>query len=530
MTTLLVRTKRRLGRIPRAVLAAVLAGLAVLSAVAATISWGVASARDDTVVGAPVSEKQMTAIVAAARSCPVLTPARIAGQLMAESGLNNKARETASGGQGIAGLDDDDWKRWKPWPDAQRADSSANILALAHQMCDLSGQLRLAGVVDDQWRLAVAAFHVGLSPVVETRGVPADAVEYVDLVSGYAGYYERLRQFGGPGTPAPTASPADGSKNIPAQYVPLVVEAGSVCEQVTPPMVAAQLMALSGFDPNMLGPTGQRGIAQFLPELWQAYGPEGGSAWDPTVAIPTVGHAMCGMIEELSKLDGDPYLLALAAYRNGPTALRETGGTFDQETQTFLREVKALTDLYALDSRLRRPEVTTPPATPSTTPSTSEVETDPSPSTTTAPPPPPPVTTAPTPAKPKAPARPAGAKQIFHPMTGLCVSSGTGGDGTRLTLKRCAEEPAQWWEFHKDGTIRSRNLCMDIAWGASADGTAVQAAICSGNPAQDWKVNDRGGIISLLNGKALDVDMDSPDKPLNISGYVANSEQYWRLR
>ena len=52
MTTDLVRKKISLGRTPRKALAALLAALAVLSAVVATISWGVASARDDDVVGA----------------------------------------------------------------------------------------------------------------------------------------------------------------------------------------------------------------------------------------------------------------------------------------------------------------------------------------------------------------------------------------------------------------------------------------------------------------------------------------------
>ena len=43
-----VLTRLRPGRAPRRIVAAVLAGLAVLSTVVATISWGVASARDDT--------------------------------------------------------------------------------------------------------------------------------------------------------------------------------------------------------------------------------------------------------------------------------------------------------------------------------------------------------------------------------------------------------------------------------------------------------------------------------------------------
>ncbi|MFV2099665.1 ricin-type beta-trefoil lectin domain protein [Micromonospora sp. LOL_024] len=540
MTTDLTPHKFTIGPTPRKLLAAVLAALAVLAAVLATINWSVASAQDDTVVGDPVSQKQMTAITAAARSCPILDPAKIAGQLMAESGLNNKASQTASGGKGIAGLDDEDWKAWKPWPNAVRSDISASVLALAHQMCDLSGQLRLAGVTGDAWRLSVAAFHSGLPRVTEAKGVPAGAVEYIDLVSGYAGYYGRLKQFGGSGEPTPTAPPANEAKGVPTEYVPLVVAAGSVCEQVTPPMVAAQLMALSGFDANLLGANGQRGVAQFLPDVWQAYGPEGGSAWDPAAAVPAVGDTMCALVTELSGLDGDPYLLALAAYRNGPTSVRQTGGTLDQSTETFLRAVKALNDLYVLDSRLSKPTPAEPAPT-TTAPEPQESESADPPSTAPAPPtvePKPPVrepkptTAAPTrsTAEPK-PVRPAGLKQIFHPHTGKCVSSGSTGDGTRLLLKTCREEPSQWWDFRNDGTIRSRDLCMDVAWAASADGTSIQVAYCSGNPAQYWQFNNQGGIISKLNGKSVDVNMHvDGDKPLELWIYVGNTEQTWRKR
>ncbi|WP_232521192.1 ricin-type beta-trefoil lectin domain protein [Micromonospora phaseoli] len=541
MTTDLVPNKFTFGRTPRRVLAAVLAALAVLSAVLATINWSVASARDDTMVGDPVSQTQMTAITAAARSCPMLEPARIAGQLMAESGLNNRARQTASGGKGIAGLDDEDWKAWKPWPDARRADISASILALAHQMCDLSGQLRLAGINDDPWRLSVAAFHTDLSTVIEAEGVPAGAVEYVDQVSGYAGYYGKLKQFGGSGELTPTPQPANDAKGVPAEYVPLVVAAGSVCEQVTPPMIAAQLMALSGFDANLLGPAGQRGVAQFLSEVWQAYGPADGSAWDPAVAVPTVGVAMCALVSELSGLDGDPYLLALAAYHNGPTAVRQTAGKLDQPTERFLRAVKALTDLYVLDTRLGRPTAPAPAPTttapePKKSESTATPTTNPAPPTggpkpTTAAPKPATAAPKPTTAAPK-PVRPSGMKQIYHPRTGRCISSGKTGDGTRLLLKPCTEDPAQWWDFRTDGTIRARGLCMDIAWAGSTDGTAIQVAVCSGNPAQSWQFNDKGGIISKLNGKSVDVDMTvkSADKPLELWIYVGNAEQTWRKR
>lgn len=110
-----------------------------------------------------------------------------------------------------------------------------------------------------------------------------------------------------------------------------------------------------------------------------------------------------------------------------------------------------------------------------------------------------------------------------------CVSSG-GGDGVRLTLQTRAEELSQWWEVRTDRTIRSRGLCMDSAWAASEDGTPIQAALRSGNKAQSRRFNDKGGIISDLNGKSVDVDMDSAGKPLNLWVYVANTEQTWNLR
>ncbi|MEV6709753.1 transglycosylase SLT domain-containing protein, partial [Micromonospora wenchangensis] len=353
----------RLGSIPRRTAAFVVAGLAVLSMVVAAVGWGAAEARDDDLTGRPVSKEHLTTIQSAARSCPTLTPARLAGQLMAESGLDGRADRTASGGQGIAGLDAAAWKAWAPWPGAERSDPAANILALAHLMCDLSGQVRLADVPGDTWRLSLAAFHTGLDEVRDAEGVPTDAVRYVDQASGYAAYYGKLTAFGGSGQPRPSTG-VQQPKAVPGSYTALVVRAGSVCAEVTPPLVAAQLMALSGFDANLLGPEGQRGVAQFRPEVWQAYGPSDASAWDPQEAIPAAGTALCALHKELSGLEGDPSLLALAAYRNGPAAVRQAGGDLDAGTQAYLRTVREHTDYYALDNRLR-------PAPPSASPSPS---------------------------------------------------------------------------------------------------------------------------------------------------------------
>lgn len=514
-------------RIPRGVVAAGAAGLAALSLVVAALSGSVAAARDDEPAARTVSAEHLTAIRTAARSCPALTPARLAGQLMAESGLDARAERTASGGRGLAGLDDERWRTWAPWPDAQRTDSAANILALAHHMCDLAGQVRAAAVPGDPWRLSLAAFHTGFEEVRASEGVPSTAVPYVDEASRYAAYYGRQDGFAETG-PANRESERRQPKAVPAAYVRLVVRAGSVCPQVPPAAVAAQLMASSGFDPNLLGDGDRKGIAQFRPELWRAYGPSGASPWDPQAAVPAAGATLCALRRELAALDGDPDLLALAAYRDGTDAVRHTGGDFDARTQEFLRTVREFTDFYALDGRLRGTPVTSgtpspgtrtpkPPASSAARPSTSS----------------PAAGTSKEPEKPAAPVRPAGAKQLVGKETGLCASGGSG-DGVRVVLRACREERSQWWTFASDGSVRVEGgLCLDVAWGEKRDGVPVQTAWCSGNPAQKWEWIESQGRRSLFNratDRCLDVDGHAAGAPLNAWTCVFNVKQTWSLR
>jgi len=546
--------RRLLDRLPRRTTAGFIAGLAALSTVVATIGFGAASARDDDLIGQPVSDEQLAVIVAAAESCPMLNPARVAGQLMAESGLDAGADTTTSGGQGIAGLDSQDWQDWAPWPAAERADVEANVIALARQMCQLSGRLRVAEVPGDQWWLALAAFHTGLDTVTDAGGVPDPALTYVGQASGYAAYYSKLPQFGGSGD-----EPADTNrqpKAIPTEYVELIVEAGSACPAVTAPAVAASLMALSGFDATLVGADDRQGIAQFTTELWQEHGPADASPMVPAAAIPAFGTAMCALVESFGDAEGDVYLMALAAYHAGVDAVRQTDGPLDKETENLLESVQRLTDFYAMDARMTTDASPSPSATPSPSASSSP-STSPTPaasptgspksrSATTppgtastrpaAPPPSPRATKNPpkqtTPAAPPAPVRPSNTYQLVGKETGLCVSAGAGSDGTRLTLQRCAENKSQWWQLRSDGTIRANGLCMDVAWGASEDGTPVQVAYCSGHPAQNWqKWQGRSGtLVNPLTGKCLDVDGHGVGSPLMIWYCVGHPKQTFNQR
>jgi hypothetical protein len=109
-----------------------------------------------------------------------------------------------------------------------------------------------------------------------------------------------------------------------------------------PARVAAQIAVTSGFDPVKVGPTGEQGIAQFRPQVWTAHveWAASRSPWDPSVAIPALGRAMCRLI----KRAGGEYGPALAAFTRGD----ETAPV------TALAEAVAEAEAgYAKDARLK---------------------------------------------------------------------------------------------------------------------------------------------------------------------------------
>jgi hypothetical protein len=308
-------------------------------------------------------------VTIAALSCPTLTPARLAGQVMAASRFDPNAI-TTDGGMGVAGLTEAAWQRWAPRPGIARTDVAATVLALAHDMCDLVGELRAAKVPGDRWRLALAAYQCGTLAVISAHKVPPAAAGYVDRVAGYAAWYEAQESSLSPSASVVPAAAGTGSgqaRSVPAADLPLILAAGKICPQVTPSRIAGQLMAASGFQANLLGPAGAQGIAQFLPEIWAQYAPSGsGSPWDPGAAIPTLATAMCDLVDQLTPLGADPYRLALAAFRWGPVPVRQAGavpGTAD--IQAYVNAVLSHADAYATDPALSAGWLVSPNPSPS---------------------------------------------------------------------------------------------------------------------------------------------------------------------
>jgi hypothetical protein len=83
---------------------------------------------------------------------------------------------------------------------------------------------------------------------------------------------------------------------------------------VSAALLAAQIMAESGFDPGALSPAGAQGIAQFIPSTAASYGLR--DPFDASAAIDAQAHLMSDLLRRLGSVR-----LALAAYNAGEGAV-----------------------------------------------------------------------------------------------------------------------------------------------------------------------------------------------------------------
>jgi len=359
--------------------------LEVIALALAVVGCGVvgleaaATADPDKVKGTTVPDADVAAVVEAALSCPALTPPKVAAQIMAASAFTGSATR-------IAGLDTEDWGRWRPSPDAVRGDRRANIVALGHRTCELVGRLRAAKLDGDLWPAAIAAERTGLDAVLDAHGIPKDVKSYVDKVKGYAAWYAAQPQFSEKTGAQPADAKAAEELKVPDALVPPIQAAGRICPAVTPSRIAAQLRAMSEFDVN-LRTSERQGVAQFTPEMWEQYRPgTGTSVWRPADAIPALAIAMCDMTNQLSELSGeDPFRLALGAYQWGIDAVRRAGGLPEANVEQLADRVSAHLAEYEKDDRLSAPapkpgatRQTGKPATAKPSPSSSSAAEEPS--------------------------------------------------------------------------------------------------------------------------------------------------------
>lgn len=507
-----------------------------------------AIADDEKLEGTPVPTEDVPALVAAALSCPALTPPKVAAQVMAATAFGANGANT-----GLAGMDDAAWSKWRPSSGATRTDRQASVLAMAHRTCEIVGQLRTAKVGGDLWAAAVATDKAGLPAVIKAKGVPKSAEAYVDKVTAYANWYADQPVFSVKATPAELAASAEQPMPVPDDLVPTINAAGRVCPTLTPARIAAQLRALSGFNASLRSATGAAGIAQFSDRLWQEYQPgASASRWNPQDAILAMGTAMCDMSQQFAGLSGaDPYTLALGAYQWGVDAVRQANGLPRANVPQLADQVGRFVAQYEKDTRL-----TTAKPKPTAGPSPSgKVSTPPSsaPATPSAPGP---ATT--TPAKPAGVAFDPDARyQIRNAWAGAVVELPGKelklDDGTRVQLYNNLLQDDQYWRIQKapaDGYVIITNAFSKQALAienASVENKAklVVTTKNADDKNQQWKLIDGGdGKVQIENhnsGKLMELlgdDLGPPKADGTWNEYWveqydrvegANKDQYWLL-
>ena len=144
----------------------------------------------------------------------------------------------------------------------------------------------------------------------------------------------------GAGNAVGTAVSQEGSPGLPS-FVPtqfrdpIIRSAGRW--NVSPGLLAAQLMAESGFNPRAVSPAGAQGIAQFMPGTATGYGLR--DPFHPVAAIDAQAHLMSDLLRRFRSVP-----LALAAYNAGAGAVGACSCIPYAETRAYVARILALAD------------------------------------------------------------------------------------------------------------------------------------------------------------------------------------------
>ncbi|MEV7792934.1 bifunctional lytic transglycosylase/C40 family peptidase [Streptomyces sp. NPDC087512] len=140
---------------------------------------------------------------------------------------------------------------------------------------------------------------------------------------------------------------------VPAAYQQLIQTWGNLCPAINPALLAAQIYQESKWRTDAVSHADARGIAQFIPGTWAAYGIDGDGdgdrdVWDPQDAIPSAASYDCALAKYVKDVPGDVTNNMLAAYNSGPYRVIDAGGIPAlTETRNYVRNIRALEKSFA---------------------------------------------------------------------------------------------------------------------------------------------------------------------------------------
>lgn len=139
---------------------------------------------------------------------------------------------------------------------------------------------------------------------------------------------------------------------VPSSYAALIQKWGTLCPELTPPLLAAQMYQESGFNPKAVSPVGAQGIAQFMPATWAIYGIDPThthtpDVWNPADAIPSAATYDCALAKDTANVPGNHTSNMLAAYNAGPYAVISAQGVPSfSETQNYVTSITKLAESF----------------------------------------------------------------------------------------------------------------------------------------------------------------------------------------
>lgn len=144
---------------------------------------------------------------------------------------------------------------------------------------------------------------------------------------------------------------------VPPELRPVLAKAARRCEAVPVEVLAAQIAAESHWDAEAVSPAGARGIAQFMPEVWEQYGIDANrdgvaDIWDPVDAIHSAAALNCINRRLVRDVPGNRLHNILAAYNAGhANVIKYEGVPPFPETEAYIARILEYAKTIVLDER-----------------------------------------------------------------------------------------------------------------------------------------------------------------------------------